>query len=113
MERLGQVVDVVCDTTQQFAPSCPIDISEWDSVELVLHVSPQATHQSLHHAGQGVGTEVLETGRGQVKNENEEQQTMETSEVDPRPALMEDPSDDDVGAVAEELGTEDRETNPT
>lgn len=98
---------------QQFTPSCPIDVAEWNPIELVLYVCPQLPHHPLHHPGQGVGPQILETGRSQIEHNDEQQETMQTAEVDSRAAVMQDSPDDDVSTVAEKFGTEDGKADPS
>ena len=55
LQALREVVEVVGDAAQQVAASLAVDVAEREHVELGLGLLPQAEHQALHDAGEGVG----------------------------------------------------------
>ena len=80
-----------------------VDVTQRQDVDLVLHRPPQALHQTLDHAGQGVGGQQPEHGRPQIEDQGLDEDVMQLPEVDMSPL---DALDDQVGGVAEDSGPE-------
>ena len=78
-------------------------------MQLVLDVGAQPAHRALHHAGQGVGAQVLQHRRRRVQADDEQQDVVEAAEVDMADAAAPQSLDDHVGRVPQQFGAEDRE----
>src|SRR5690606_36097880 len=82
LQALGDVVDVVGDAAEQLPPGLPVEVTQWQAVDLLLDVLAQAVDGALHDLVEDEALEVGEQRRAEVDREGQQEHPADGFEVD-------------------------------
>ena len=103
---MGDVVDVVGNSTEKVTARCAIDVPERQSIDLVFNGRTQSPHGSVNNPSKQEALEISHCGRAEIETDNDQKRSVQFREVDAGGCL--NTADDDVGCVAEDLGADNR-----